>query len=126
MKNTFNLEKYVYFCNLSVMGNLQLKSLFFSLIVLFTLMYQSVHRWEHYGENRTENCHHHDHQEHSDNQEDCSVCDFNFITYDFDFNVNLIPKKLEIRNYKELYFSNIHFKTYNEKNIFNLRAPPVS
>lgn len=98
----------------------EIKSLFLSFIILFTLVYQSVHLWEHSVEQK-EHCHNND----IENKSDCYICDFHFLSSDLDFHLDIIPERNTLFFIKEKIGANdLSFISKYTPYLFNLRAPP--
>lgn len=100
-----------------------------SMMLLFAIVFQSVHSFEHLAQQLTEKkCEHklvsnHEitHQHHSFDH--CFICDFsisNYISNDFlsyNFNKNIISSKISFSNSKEI-------TQFFRGSLFALRAPP--
>lgn len=111
------------------MGKLQVRSWFLSFIMLFALVYQSVHLWEHSLQKKEysqeEDFHDHSHDEEAGHEHQCSVCDFQILSYSFDFTTSLIPKQIQFIDNQ---LNAKYFSICSEciLFVFNLRAPPLS
>ena len=94
--------------------------------VLFTILFQSVHRYgelvANYFEHSKKEFQSHDHLTHQHSDDDCSVCDFNFwfylepsvLTYRFDFPIKPKP----------YLYSQTEINSCFSGSLFSLRGPP--
>ena len=102
-----------------------------SMAVLFSILFQSVHSYEHHSEQLTEKHCHHDHSKNKTElthghsiAEKCFTCDFSFSSfttsdfYVFQFHKNSIVKAFSC------FFFQPHSSFFNGS-LFSLRAPPI-
>lgn len=101
-KAKFVFNRFVLY--LQFMKNrIALVNLYLMAAVLFSILFQSVHRYGElfvdYATHSDKHIHAHDDKSHQHVDDDCSVCDFHFwfyvkpdvLTYRFDFPLQLIP-----------------------------------
>lgn len=100
-----------------------------SMAVLFSILFQAIHSYEHYSELLTEKKCHHDHSKneitHSHTiSEKCMICDFNFSSYttpdffSFEFHKTTTVTHTALVSFQK---NAIFFKG----SLFALRAPPL-
>lgn len=110
------------------MNKVQSKSLLLTLLVIFSVIFQSFHMWEH--------SHEQDHKHSSknshtkvfsldDDNSTCSICHFNINTDSTGLNYDLLPEKLiTFYNLKIKFDDNIE-RYFHFRGLFRLRAPPA-
>ncbi len=103
----------------------QFKSMFLGLLVIFSVIFQSFHLWEHSHEKSQSNpLSHKKIISNGDSSSTCSICHFNFQTDDSGLNHNLLPEKIiSFYNLKLKFDDNIE-RYFHFRGLFRLRAPP--
>ena len=101
-----------------------------SVVILFSILFQSVHSYEHLAKQLSEKkCHHNHVSDHEITHEhhkfeQCFVCDFSFSNYissdifDFKLNEKFVFSTLTFTKSKEI-------TQYFKGSLFALRAPPM-
>ena len=105
-------------------------NVFLSLAVLFSILFQSVHSYEHHSELAENHCDHHytkDKTEVSHGHhiiEKCMVCDFNFSSYTNQYLCEISFHKI-ISTFNPPLFNFQKQSSFFKGSLFSLRGPPL-
>jgi len=102
-----------------------------SMAVLFAILFQSIHSYEHHSEQLTEKHCHHDHSKNKTElthghsiAEKCFTCDFNFSSFTTtEFFVFQIHKNSAVKTFTS--FISQQSSSFFAGSLFSLRAPPL-
>ena len=102
-----------------------------SLAVLFPILFQSLHSYDHHSKQLTEKYCHHDVSKNKTEvthghsiSEKCFTCDFNFSSFtSTDFYVFSFHKNCAVKAFSSIFFQ--QHSSFFKGSLFSLRAPPL-
>lgn len=110
------------------MAKTHFKSLFLGILVIFSVIFQSVHLWHHAHENTSSSAdtsHSKKMAAAADDFTACSICHFSMQTNDCGFHPDLIPARPGQLIETKIQAADQSVPQFRLAGLFRLRAPPV-